>query len=117
MVGKSSKIQQNLKIALKKLSMVKTWQLILILLPLLFITATFMRFDHIKMVELKEAVVKADEGGNDAEISRTLEELKKFTRTHTVINVVERNGESYVTFGNGQLYLEKQYLIKTGENL
>ncbi|MBQ3305935.1 hypothetical protein IJH02_00660 [Candidatus Saccharibacteria bacterium] len=117
MVGKSSKIQQNLKIALKKLSMVKTWQLILILLPLLFITATFMRFDHIKMVELKEAVVKADEGGNDAEISRTLEELKKFTRTHTVINVVERNGESYVTFGTGPLYLEKQYLRKTGEIL
>lgn len=117
MVGNVSKTKQNLKKFLKKLGMVKTWQLILILIPLLFITATFLRFDHLKMVELKEKVVEADETGNDTEVAKALENLKKFTTTHTVINVVERNGESYVTFGTGPLYLEQQYLRKTGEIL
>ncbi|MBQ6355040.1 hypothetical protein IJJ18_01295 [Candidatus Saccharibacteria bacterium] len=117
MVGKISKTKFNLKKTLKKFGTVKIWQLAIILVPLLFLTATAMRLDHLKMNELKEAVVKADEAGNDAEIAKTLSELKEFTTTHTVINVVERNGDSYVTFGTGPLYLENQYLRKTGEIL
>lgn len=117
MVGKISKTKLNLKKALKKLGTVKIWQLALILIPLLFLTATAMRLDHLKMVELKDKVVSADEAGNDAELKQALTELKDFTTTHTVINVVERNGNSEVTFGTGPLYLEKQYLRKTGEIL
>ena len=113
MVGKKI----DLKNALKQLKKVKIWQLLLILAPLLFLTATLLRFDHIKMTELKAEVLAADEEGNDEKIAETLNNLKNFTFSHIVINVVEQNGTSRITFGTGPLYLEHQYLRKTSEIL
>ena len=103
--------------SLKSLRQVKTWQLFLILILLLFIYATLLRFDHIKMTDLKAAVTAADESGSDEEIAEKLKELKDFTFSHTVINVIERNGTSVVTFGTGPIYLEHQYERKAGEAL
>jgi len=106
---------------------IKTWQLILILIPLLFLTATFLRFDHLKMNELKEAVYAADAAGEDEngnlpegveqksqeEITKDIEEkmltLKKFTESHTIVNFVEKNGKTDLVFGTGPFYLEHQY--------
>ncbi len=104
--------KKQLKFSLKQLSKVKTWQLMIILLLVLFIEATLLRFDHIKMTDLKAAVVAADAEGNDETIAKSLEELRNFTSSHTVINVVEKNGKSYVTFGTGPIYLEQQYIRK-----
>lgn len=106
MGGKSEK---RAKIALRRVHL-KTWQLILILIPLVFITATLFRFDHIKMLELKEAVRIADESENNEEIAKTLAELKDFVFSHIVINVVEDNGVQNITFGTGVFYLEHQYI-------
>lgn len=100
-----------------KIKRVKTWQLVLILIPLLFIEATLLRFDHIKMTELKSAVLSADEEGNDEKIAETLNELRNFVFTHTVINVTEKNGENKISFGTGPFYLEHQYRRKTTEIL
>ena len=36
---------------------IKTWQLLLALIPLLFLTATLLRFDHLKMLDLKNKVL------------------------------------------------------------
>lgn len=88
----------------------KTWQLVLILIPLLFLDATLLRMDHIRMTELRDAVLAADEAENDEEIMRTLEELKDFVFSNIVINVVEENGVQKITFGTGPFYLEHQYL-------
>ena len=88
----------------------KTWQLLLILIPLLFIDATLLRLDHIKMTELRAAVLAADEAEDDAEIARTLEELKSFVFSNIVINVEDKNGEQEISFGTGPFYLEHQYL-------
>jgi len=88
----------------------KTWQLILILIPLIFITATLFRFDHIRMVELKEAVHAADEAEDDEAIANALTNLRDFTLSHIVINVVEKNGLQNITFGTGPFYLEHQYI-------
>lgn len=93
-----------------KIRKVKTWQLIVILIPLFFVDATLLRFDHIKMTEMRDAVLAADEAENDEEISRTLEELKNFVFSNIVINVVDDNGTQKVTFGTGPFYLEHQYL-------
>lgn len=113
MVGQNSKLNHSLKTALTQLKRVKIWQLLLILAPLLFLTATLLRFDHIKMTELKSEVLQADEENDDEKIAETLQTLKDFTFSHIIINVVERNGSSYVTFGTGPFYLENQYLRKT----
>lgn len=101
----------------KVLGSVKTWQMVLILIPLLFIAATLLRFDHLHMQDLKAKVLEADESENDEEIAKALGELKEFTNTHTVVNVVEKNGAQYITFGTGPFYLEKQYTRKATERL
>lgn len=92
-----------------KLPRVKTWQLLVVLVPLLFIDATLLRLDHLKMVELRDAVLAADEAENDDEISKSLEELKDFTFKNIVVNVIDDNGSQKITFGTGPFYLEHQY--------
>lgn len=93
-----------------KFHRLKTWQLMLILVPLFFIDATLLRSDHVKMTELRDAVLQADEAENDEEVSRTLEELKDYVFSNIVINVVDDNGIQRITFGTGPFYLEHQYL-------
>ena len=100
-----------------KFHKIKTWQLLIILVPLLFLDATFLRLDHIKMTELRSAVLAADEADNDEEISRTLEELKKFVFSNIVINIVDDNGDQKITFGTGPFYLEHQYIRAANEAL
>ena len=89
---------------------IKTWQLLLILIPLLFIDATLLRRDHIKMTELRDAVLAADAAENDEELERALAELKEFTFSNMVINIVDNNGTQKITFGTGPFYLEHQYI-------
>lgn len=109
--------KKDLKAALRKITKVKTWQLLVIFILLLFIEATLLRFDHIEMTNLKAEVTAADEAGDDALASEALAKLQAFARTHTIVNVVEKNGESYVTFGTGPVYLEHQYTRKATEAL
>lgn len=100
---------------------IKTWQLLLALIPLLFLTATFLRFDHLKMHDLKNKVLQADQGKTadgkeitsqeeiDNNLKATLTELKQYTYSHIVINFIEKNGRNVLTFGTGPFYLENQY--------
>ncbi len=89
---------------------IKTWQLLIILVPLLFVDATLMRLDHIKMTELRDAVLLADEAEDDAAIAESIEKLKEFVFSNIVINIVDENGEQKIMFGTGPFYLEHQYL-------
>lgn len=93
-----------------KFHKVKTWKLLVILLPLLFVDATLLRVDHIRMTELRDAVLEADKNENDEEIVQSLEKLKDFVFSNIVINVVDDNGAQRVTFGTGPFYLEHQYI-------
>ena len=89
---------------------IKTWWLLLLLVPLLFVDATLLRINHIRMTELRDAVLAADEAEDDEEIARTLEELKKFVFSNIVVNVVDDNGAQRIVFGTGPFYLEHQYI-------
>ena len=92
---------------------IKTWQLLLALIPLLFLTATFLRFDHLKMHDLKNKVLQADQGKTadgkeitsqeeiDNNLKTTLTELKQYTESHIIINFIEKNGRNVLTFGLG----------------
>ena len=93
-----------------KFHKVKTWKLLVLLVPLLFVDATLLRIDHIKMTELRDAVLEADKNENDEEISQNLEKLKDFVFSNIVINVVDDNGNQRVAFGTGPFYLEHQYI-------
>ena len=93
-----------------KFHRVKTWWLVVILIPLFFIDATLLRLDHVKMTELRDAVLEADAAESDEEIERALVALKEFVFSHIVVNVVDDNGMQVVTFGTGPFYLEHQYI-------
>lgn len=93
-----------------KFHKVKTWKLLVLLVPLLFVDATLLRIDHIKMTELRDAVLEADKNENDEEIAENLKKLKEFVFSNIVINVVDDNGNQRVTFGTGPFYLEHQYI-------
>ncbi|MBQ9020094.1 hypothetical protein IJ096_02115 [Candidatus Saccharibacteria bacterium] len=88
----------------------KAWQLALILLPLLFIIATLLRFNHLHMTDLKTQLLEADKQGNASEIQSKLKELQEYTFSHVVINVVEKNGLQEIVFGTGPFYLEQSYI-------
>lgn len=107
---------------------IKTWMLVLLLIPLFAIDAFLLRQDHIKMTELRDAVISADnEIGNAASeeeakkdeenLASALTNLKEFVFHNIVINVVEENGEQKVTFGTGPFYLEHQYLRAANQAL
>ncbi|MBQ3294594.1 hypothetical protein IJG98_02605 [Candidatus Saccharibacteria bacterium] len=108
---------KRLTIRLKKLRAVKTWQLFLIFILLLFASATLLRLDHIKMTNLRSAVLEADKEGNEIILADALNNLKDFTVSHTVVNVVDNNGDKKIEFGTGVFYLEQSYLTAASEIL
>ena len=106
---------------------IRTRHLILILIPLAFATATFLRFDHLKMTNLKQAVLDADQAGEvegddgtitespltqeeiDANLKKTIAELKDYTESNIIVNFMDKNGGTELIFGTGPIYLEHQY--------
>ena len=62
----------------RKLGFIRNWWLMLILIPLGFLDATLLRQDHIKMVELRDKVLLADENENDEEIKKKFGRVEKF---------------------------------------
>lgn len=86
-----------LKKRLWQLQRVKTWQLLIILLVLLFIAATFLRLNNLGMVERREVVLAADERGDEAAIERSLVALQHYVSAH--MNTSLQNG----------IYLEHEY--------
>ena len=102
---KSNKIREFLR----KFKTVRTWQLAVVLVPLAFLAATLLRFEHLRMTELRAAVLVADEAGDLEALEENLARLQDYTFSHMVINVTESNGVQEVTFGTGPFYLEYSY--------
>ena len=100
----ASKADGKIKRVLGKLKgfKVKTWQLMVILVPLLFIDATLMRLDHIRMTEIRDAVLEADAAEDDEAIEQNLTKLKEFAVSNVVINVVDDNGTQRLHSGRGR---------------
>jgi len=99
----------------RKKKTLKTWQLLLVFVPLVFLLATLLRLDHLKMASLRSEVLKLDEEGNEEELVKKLNELKSFTTENIIINITEKNGLMKVSFGTGPFYLENSYLKAAGE--
>ena len=100
-----------------KVHRLKTWQLLLVLIPLVFLDATFLRLDHIRMTELRDAVLAADEQENDEAVAKALNDLRSFVISNIVINVVDDNGAQRITFGTGPFYLEHTYIRAANQAL
>ncbi|MBP6037738.1 MAG: hypothetical protein KA604_00175 [Candidatus Saccharimonas sp.] len=82
--------------SIKQLQKVKTWQLALLLVLMLFITATFLRLNNIGMVERRNAVSAADKSGNIEYISARIYDLQRYSAAH-------------MNADTGTFYLQEQY--------
>ena len=100
-----------------KFHKIKTWQLCVLLVPLLFVDATLLRMDHVNMAKLRDEVLAADANEDNEAIQRSLDKLRSFVVSNIVINVVDDNGLQRVTFGTGPFYLEHQYLRAANQAL
>lgn len=82
---------------LYKAKKLKTWQLIVLLLLGLIVSATFLRLNNLGMVERRAAVIAADEAGDREVLRTTIVDLQKYVTGHMNTNL-----------GNG-FYLTKTY--------
>lgn len=72
----------RVKQGIKDLQRVKTWQLIILLIIVGFVAATFLRLNNIGMVQRREAVISADKEGNDEVVINRLYDLQRYVAKH-----------------------------------
>lgn len=88
--------KRDVRRSIKKLQRVKTWQLLVLLIIVAFVAATFLRLNNIGMLERREAVLAADETGDQDVIKSRLYALQRYSANRM-------NAET------GPFYLEHQY--------
>ena len=74
--------KRTIRHSIKHIQAVKTWQLLILLVLALFISATFLRLNNTGMLARRAAVMNADKNGNADEIMARLADLQSFTTSH-----------------------------------
>jgi hypothetical protein len=87
----------QIKKSIHDLQRIKTWQLLVLLVIVGFVAATFLRLNNIGMVQRREAVINADESGNKDALVERLYDLQRYVSAHMNTDL-----------GQG-VYLEKTY--------
>ncbi len=77
-VAEKGRVRQKIK----GLQHIKTWQLVILLIIVGFIAATFLRLNNIGMVQRREAVISADKEGNEETIISRLYDLQLYVSSH-----------------------------------
>lgn len=72
----------KIKQSIKDLQRIKTWQLIVLLVIVGFVSATFLRLNNIGMVERREAVLSADKQGDEGVTIQRLYDLQRHVSSH-----------------------------------
>lgn len=88
--------KRRVKKTIRQLQRVKTWQLLVLLLLVGFIAATFLRLNNIGMVQRRDAVLAADQAGDEEVTLSRLYDLQRYAASH-------------MNADTGPLYLENQY--------
>lgn len=81
---------------IKNLQKVKTWQLLILLILMVFISATFLRLNNVGMVQRRDAVMVADEQGNGEVTRNRVLDLQHHVSLH-------------MNTGQNDVYLASQY--------
>ncbi len=68
--------------SLRRLQRIKTWQLVLLLILMLLVTATFLRLNNIGMIQRRDAVLSADKQNDPAVLRERLYDLQRYVATH-----------------------------------
>lgn len=81
---------------IRQLQVIKTWQLVILLILMLFITATFLRLNNTGMIARRNAVAAADKSGDIDQITQRLYALQRYSAAH-------------MNADTGVMYLQEQY--------
>lgn len=88
--------KRQVRKSIKQLQRIKTWQLIVLLVLMGFVAATFLRLNNIGMTQRRTAVLDADKTGNQDAIKSRLFDLQRYVSSHMNTSM-------------GAIYLEEQY--------
>lgn len=67
---------------IKRLKRVKTWQLLIMLILMLFVSLTLLRLNNIGMIQMRDAVLNADKANNDSATLNDLIGLQHYAADH-----------------------------------
>lgn len=87
---------RRVKQSIRQLQRIKTWQLLILLILMGFVAATFLRLNNIGMIQRRDAVLAADKTGDTSVIQSRLYDLQRYAAAH-------------VNSDTGSFYLEQQY--------
>lgn len=82
MEGKGIVKRQQIKRNLGLIERIKTWQLLILLVLSLFVSATFLRLNRVGLNERMQAVVSADEVGDIVVMQERLYDLQRYAGSH-----------------------------------
>ena len=88
--------QRTVQKTIRNLQRVKTWQLLILLVLMVFVAATFLRLNNVGMTQRREAVISADEQGNSETTRNRLLDLQHYVSAH-------------MNTGQNDVYLASQY--------
>lgn len=88
--------KRQVRRSIRQLQHLKTWQLLILLLLMGFVAATFLRLNNIGMLQRRTAVLQADQTGDQNAIKARLYELQRYVTAHMNANM-------------GTIYLQGQY--------
>lgn len=88
--------KRTIRKSIKHVQAIKTWQLLILLILSLFLTATFLRLNNTGMLARRNAVESADKSGDTQEVLSRIYDLQRFTAAH-------------MNADTGVFYLQEQY--------
>ena len=74
--------KKQVRKSIKDLQRIKTWQLLVLLILVGFISATFLRLNNIGMIERRAAVIAADKVGDEENTIQRLYDLQHYVSSH-----------------------------------
>jgi hypothetical protein len=98
--------KKQVRKTINQLQRVKTWQLLILLLLAVFVAATFLRLNNIGMLQRRDAVLTADQKGEQVITIQRLSELQRYV-----------SGHMNTDLGKG-VFLQSSYdrAVKTADN-
>ena len=72
----------KLQKGIEGLQRIRTWQLVVIFILVAFIAATFLRLNSVGMVQRRDAVIVADQAGDDETTLKRLYDLQHYVSSH-----------------------------------
>lgn len=101
--------KRQVKQGIKQLQRIKTWQLLILLILLSFIAATFLRLNNIGMTDRREAVLAADKAGDMSIIQSRLYDLQRYAAEHM-------NADTGPFYLEGQYHRDAQRVVDAAKN-